>query len=248
MMNGGMISISWAKEHVPAILCAWYPGELGGVAIINTLLGLNNPGMDQNYIGHNYTGLNNPGGKVPTTWYDDSILQRSIYDMNLDSGDGLTHMYYTKQPLFDFGWGLSFTSFAYTWAPSTARDWRHSISTATFVAEGAVIAVDCTVKNTGNRSGDAVVLGFVNSTAAAFPRQRLFDFERVTLAPGAEVTVSLNATAEDLSVVDERGRRWLPPAQFVLRVGDVVAPVSLGIELLGPPLLLEDLSAFTGAE
>jgi beta-glucosidase len=87
MINGGMLAISWAKQHVPAILEAWYPGQLGGLAIVNTLL-----------------GKNNPGGKTPITWYPSSILDRDIHDMDLTSGDGLTHLYYTGELLWPFGW------------------------------------------------------------------------------------------------------------------------------------------------
>ena len=76
LINGGMLSIDWAKDHVPAILEAYYPGQLGGDAIVNTLL-----------------GLNNPGGKTPVTWYDESFAKsRPMDSMNLDTGDGLTHM------------------------------------------------------------------------------------------------------------------------------------------------------------
>ena len=87
MINGGMLAISWAKQHVPAILEAWYPGQLGGLAIVNTLL-----------------GKNNPGGKTPITWYPSSILDRDIHDMDLTSGDGLTHLYYTGEVIWPFGW------------------------------------------------------------------------------------------------------------------------------------------------
>jgi hypothetical protein len=87
MINGGMLAISWAKEHVPAILEAWYPGQLGGLAIVNTLL-----------------GKNNPGGKTPITWYPASILDRDIHDMDLTTGEGLTHLYYTGEVLWPFGW------------------------------------------------------------------------------------------------------------------------------------------------
>lgn len=66
MQNGGMLSISWAKERVPAILEAYYPGELGGDAIVRTLL-----------------GSNNPGGKTPVTWYPSTILQRDMHDMDV---------------------------------------------------------------------------------------------------------------------------------------------------------------------
>ena len=108
--------------------------------------------------------------------YDDSILQRSIYEMNLNSSDGLTHMYYRKQPLIPFGFGLSYTRFTYAWAASTrdalAVRGGRSISTAALASEGGAVSFNCTVRNIGSRSGDAVVLGFVNSSDSAFPRQR----------------------------------------------------------------------------
>jgi len=225
MINGGVISISWAKDNVPAILEAYYPGELGGPAIVNTLL-----------------GLNNPGGKTPVTWYDDSILSRNYLDMDLTSNDGLTHLYYSKTPLFPFGWGLSYTNFSYTWASGARKESLNVFSTEALAVDGAEVTVQCTVKNTGSRTGDAVVLGFVNSTGSAFPRQRLFDFERVTLAPGSQTTVQLKADAEDFSVVDADGRRWLRAARFTLRAGDVVAPATQLVDVHGPPQLLEDLS------
>lgn len=91
MINGGMLSISWAKQHVPSILEAYYPGQLGGDAITNTLF-----------------GLNNPGGKTPVTWYPETITERSMYDMDISNGTGLTHLYYNKgDELWPFGFGAS---------------------------------------------------------------------------------------------------------------------------------------------
>ena len=224
MINGGPLSVSWAKDHVPAILEAYYPGQLGGDAIVNTLI-----------------GKNNPGGKTPTTWYDDSILSRSMYDMNLNSGDGLTHMYYSKAPLWPFGFGLSYTTFSYSWKTGADASATAAVLSTEDLANSG-LEMQCTVTNTGKLSGDAVVLGFVNSTSPDFPRQRLFDFERVTVAPGAEKTVVLTADAEDLSVVDAHGRRWLRGGRFTLRAGDVMAPARRDVAVHGAARLLEDLS------
>ena len=107
----------------------------------------------------------------------------------------------------------------------------------------ASVSVECIVHNTGAVSGDAVVMGFVTSSDTQFPRQRLFDFQRVRLAPDASVTVMLTASPDMLSVVDEQGRRWLREGRFEFRVGDVVRPAEGHVvELRGQPQLLEDFS------
>jgi len=225
MINGGMLSVSWAKDNVPAILEAYYPGQLGGDAIVRTLL-----------------GINNPGGKTPVTWYPSSILQRNMWDMDITSGDGLTHLYYKGEVLWPFGHGLSYTSFSYTWSSTHSAIGGHaSYSVQELASAGQLgIGYECTVRNTGMVPGDAVVLGFANSTDPQFPRQKLFDFDRVTLRPGEEKTVLLTVTAEGLSVVDEGGRRWLRPAVVTIRIGDVIAPARATLELIGDTLLLED--------
>merc|ERR1711998_51591 len=98
------------------------------------------------------------------------------------------------------------------------------------------------VQNTGKVPGDAVVLGFANTTDPDYPRQKLFDFERVGLGPGESKTVLLTMGADHLSVVDKRGRRWLRPAEIMVRVGDVVAPAMLQFSLAGEEVMVEDLS------
>ena len=227
MINGGMMSISWAKEHVPAILEAYYPGQLGGDAIVNTLL-----------------GHNNPGGKTPVTWYPESITSRDIHDMDLNSGEGLTHLYYTGEVLWPFGFGLSYTTFTYTWADEgrVSSPVPHSrVPILEIMRTG--VRYRCTVQNTGAVTGDAVVLGFVNSTDPQFPRQKLFDFARVTLTPGASETVMLTLNADHLSVVSENGRVSLRPAQFTVRVGDVLVPATHTFEMIGSS---EQMYDYTG--
>jgi hypothetical protein len=102
-------------------------------------------------------------------------------------------------------------------------------------------SVKCTVKNVGERTGDAVVLGIMNSSDPQFPKQKLFDFARVRLSPGQETTVELRADLEDFSIVDDSGNRILRQAQYSLTVGDVVAPARATLSLVGAPATIERL-------
>eukprot|EP01084_Bolivina_argentea_P243621 408372_1 len=98
LINGGSIDISWAKTNVPVIIEAFYPGELGGVAITNIIL-----------------GLAVPVAKLPYTLYDKSFLtdRPSIMDMSLRDNGGITYRYYTGTPVYNFGFGLYYTNFTY---------------------------------------------------------------------------------------------------------------------------------------
>lgn len=100
----------------------------------------------------------------------------------------------------------------------------------------------CTVTNTGAVTGDAVVLGFINSTEPQFPKQKLFDFARVTLAPGASQTVLLTVAPSAFSVVDQDGRQSIQPSVYTVRVGDVVTPAMHTFETFGNAHLLDDYS------
>ena len=136
------------------------------------------------------------------------------------------------------------TTFSYTWSSSTESFIKAAapLTTEAMVAAGGDIGYECTVKNTGSVAGDAVVLGFVNSTDPQFPREKLFDFERVSLQPGESKTVLLTVTSDALSVVEEDGRRWLRSAGFTVAAGDREAPVTHAVDLLGLDQLLDDTS------
>lgn len=142
--------------------------------------------------------------------------------------------------LWPFGFGLSYTTFSYKWDARSGIAAVHSIAN---VMAGTGIQYACTVTNTGSRAGDAVVMGFANSTDPQFPRQKLVDFERVALQPGESKTVLLTVTPEHLSVVLDGGRRLLRGASFEMRAGDVVNPAIHRFTLTGDEVVLDDVSA-----
>jgi hypothetical protein len=207
---------------------------MGGTAIVNTL-----------------TGANNPAGKLDTTWYPaDFTTKRSMFDMDLRSGEGITHLWYSGTPLWAFGHGLSYTSFSYKWSEETTdekTDKTPARIAADALAAAGGVDYEVTVTNTGARAGDCVVLGFVGGTPPGFPRQRLFDFARVHLPAGASTTVLLSSPAEALAVVDAGGRRVLRAGVFEVRVGDLRAPAVRSLEVVpedgGGEVVLEDLGS-----
>lgn len=89
LINGGQLAIEWIKDNVPAIVEAFYPGELGGDAVADVLL-----------------GAYNPAGRLPYTVYPADFVRRSFFNMNLRTDGGITYMFYEGQALWEFGWGL----------------------------------------------------------------------------------------------------------------------------------------------
>ena len=153
--NGGPIDISWAKGNIPAILEAWYPGQFGGDAVLNTL-----------------TGKNNPAGKLPYTIYPADFVERSYFDMDMRSVDGVTYMWYRKEAVYKFGHGLSYSTFTYEWEDSEEEEQKVSLSelwmeyedytrSDRVLTEVETHPYSVKVTNIGSVAGDAVVLGFV---------------------------------------------------------------------------------------
>ncbi len=191
LLNGSALSINWANDHVPAILEAWYPGQAGGTAVAEALF-----------------GLTNPGGRLPVTFY------RSTSDLPAFDHYGMenrTYRYFTGQPLYPFGFGLSYTSFTY-------RDLR--IVPAN-VKPGDSVSVQVEVENTGQRLGDEVVQLYLKDVEASLPIPllQLQGFTRVALAPAKKQTVQFTLTAEQMSFADEDGKWVLEPGEFKVWVG-----------------------------
>ncbi len=191
LLNGSAVAINWASEHVPAILEAWYPGQAGGTAVAEALL-----------------GQTNPGGRLPVTFYRSADDLPSFSDYAMENR---TYRYFTGQPLYAFGFGLSYTTFAY----------RNLQVTPAQVKSGGPVTVHVEVENTGARAGDEVVQLYLRDRAASLPvpRLQLQGFNRLRLAPGEKQTVAFTLTAEQMSLVNESGQWVLEPGEFDVWVG-----------------------------
>lgn len=190
MMNGSALAINWAKEHADAILEAWYPGEEGGTAIAETL-----------------AGCNNPAGRLPVTFYTglDQLPAFGDYAM-----PGRTYRYFPGKPLYPFGYGLSYSRFAYGGLALSAGT----------VAAGHSLTASVTVRNTGQRDGDEVVqlyLGFPALPGA--PGQALRGFRRVHLKAGESRKVSFTLDPAGLSHVAPDGTRMVSAGHYRLSLG-----------------------------
>jgi beta-glucosidase len=179
LVSGSPLAVGSAADAVGAVIQAWYPGEEAGTALADVLFG-------------HY----NPAGRLPITFprsLDD------VPDFKSYSMVGRTYRYLEKEPLFPFGYGLSYTRFEYT----DARVSKERI------AAGDEIELSVTVENVGERTGDEVIELYVSDLDAScrVPRWELRGFSRITLAPGESRRVAFTLGARDLSLIDERGVR-----------------------------------------
>lgn len=191
LINGSAVAVNWADEHVPAILEAWYPGQAGGAAIAEALF-----------------GLTNPGGRLPVTFYRADSDLPPIEDYSMEQR---TYRYFTGQPLYAFGHGLSYTTFTY----------RNLHITPGNVKLGDSISVQVEVENTGKRLGDEVVQLYVQDVEASVlvPQLQLQGFTRLRLKPGEKRTIQFTLTPEQLSFVDDAGTWVLEPGEFKVWIG-----------------------------
>ncbi|HEY1806638.1 MAG TPA: glycoside hydrolase family 3 C-terminal domain-containing protein [Terracidiphilus sp.] len=203
LTNGSALAVNWANQNANAILDAWYPGEEGGNAVAQTL-----------------SGANNPAGRLPVTFYKgvDQLPNFEDYSMK-----ARTYRYFTGTPLYSFGYGLSYTKFAYSGltVPTDA------------VEAGKAAEFEATVTNTGSRAGDEVAelyLKFPNVAGA--PRVALRGFKRVHLEPGASTKVHFQLDPRALSMVTDLGVPTVADGQYTVSVGggqpDTGAPVVTG--------------------
>lgn len=191
LINGSALSINWASSHLPAILEAWYPGQAGGTAVAEALF-----------------GLTNPGGRLPVTFYQSASDLPAFDNYNMENR---TYRYFTGQPLYSFGFGLSYTTFTY-------RDLK--ITPAT-VKAGESVSVQVEIENTGQTPGDEVAQLYLKDVEASLPVPllQLQGFTRIHLAPGEKQTVQFNLTASQMSFADENGAGVLEPGEFKVFIG-----------------------------
>jgi len=181
LMSGSAVAVNWAQEHVPAIIEAWYGGQAAGSALADVLFG-------------DY----NPGGRLPVTFYK-SVNDLPAFDDYRMAGR--TYRFFKGSPLYPFGYGLSYTTFAY-------KNLR--TSTGTLGASDTVI-VRVDVTNTGRRSGDEVAQLYVRHLGSRVerPTEDLRGFRRVTLKPGETRTVEFSLPASSLAYWNSDLHRWV---------------------------------------
>ena len=190
VFSGSPLNLSWAAEHVPAIVQAWYPGEEGGNALADILFG-------------DY----NPAGRLPVTVVKslDQVPAFTDYSMK-----GRTYRYLREEPLYPFGYGLSYTKFTYS-----------NLTTLQEVVTGQELTVTFDVENSGSRPGDEVVQLYVrhHETALPTPNFGLQGFKRMTLQPGEKKTVSFTLTPRQLAIFAENGSCLVQPGALEIFVG-----------------------------
>ena len=206
LVGGSAITMSSWLDHVDGVLLAWYPGESGGNAVADVLF-----------------GDANPGGRLPIT-FPLAEGQLPLSYNHKPTGRGDDYLDLTGQPLFPFGFGLSFTTFAYS-------DLR--IGPGEIAPDGRAI-VTLRVRNTGSRAGSEVVQLYLRDVLASVARPVLMlaGFERVRLLPGEEREVSFPLGPEQLRMLD-RDMRWVvEPGMFRISVGASSKDIRLRGELM----------------
>jgi beta-glucosidase len=191
LTGGSPLAIPWAVEHIPAIVMAWYPGEEGGTAIADVLF-----------------GAANPAGRLPVTVVRSAEQLPPFDDYRME---GRTYRFLREDPLFPFGFGLSYTTFAYSALKLSAKR----------IAAGQSMKVGVTVRNTGRCAGDEVVQLYVTDVKASVPvaLRHLEGFARVHLKPGQKKVVTFTLTPDQMAIFDDAGRRVLEPGEFEISVG-----------------------------
>lgn len=191
LLNGSPVAINRAAELIPAIIEAWYPGQAAGQAIADVIFG-------------DY----NPGGRLTVTFYKSAADLPDFSDYRLA---GRTYRYFKKEPLFPFGYGLSYTRFKYS---------RFSVPGAIKVGEELPISVE--VENVGRRDGEEVVQVYLSrpeSTSPVNPLRWLVAYRRIFLRAGERQKVNLTVRPKEMMTYDADGNPVIEPGTLVISVG-----------------------------
>lgn len=211
MVHGRPWSIDWEKDHVPAILEAWYPGEQGGNAIAGILLG------DVNPSGRLNCSVPRSVGHLPVT-YDYKPSARGI---NREPGTpekpGRDYVFSSPAPLFAFGHGLSYTTFEY-------NDLKIDNN-----ASAKTVKVSVNVRNTGSRDGKEVVQLYVNDRVSSVttPQKMLKGFDKIELKAGEQKTVTFDLPYDELALWNASMQRVVEPGEFAVMIGRSAEDIAL---------------------
>ena len=192
LLNGRPLSINYIAEKVPAVLEGWYLGEEGGTGAADVIF-----------------GDANPGGKLPISFPHTVGALPDYY--NHKPSANRSYEFSTRQPLFAFGHGLSYTTFTFDNLKVEPQQ----------ILQGGTAKVSVDVTNTGTREGDEVPQLYIHQRVASVtqPVMQLRGFERITLKPGEKRTVEFTVTPETLSILNLDMHRVVEPGEFDLMVG-----------------------------
>jgi beta-glucosidase len=201
LVNGRPLSIRWAAEHIPAIVEAWNCGERGGEAVADVLFG------DYNPSGRLPISVPRHSGQLPIYYnYMPSKLRHRYVDMPIT-------------PLWEFGYGLSYTTFEYSNLALSAKE----------IGTQGSVEVSADVANTGKRAGEEVVQLYINDVVSSVvrPVKELKGFQKIALQPGEKKTVKFTLTPEELAAYDQSMVRRVEPGTFAVMVGSSSEQIKL---------------------
>jgi len=178
LLNGSALAINWEAENVPAIIDAWYGGQAAGTAIADVLFG-------------DY----NPAGRLPVTFYKSTADLPDFHDYSMRNR---TYRYFNGEPLYPFGYGLSYTTFKYS-----------KIKVPQGLTTGESYTVTTQIQNTGNKAGEEIVQLYVKhlDNGIRKPIVALKGFKRIYFKAGEIKTISFNISPESLSLVDKNNKQ-----------------------------------------
>lgn len=186
-MSGSAMAMTWEAENADAIIQAWYPGQAGGQAIADVLF-----------------GKYNPSGRLPVTFYASDCDLPPFEDYSMQ---GRTYRYFTGTPLYEFGYGLSYTRFEY--GPVDVAEYKDHFE----------ISVD--LVNVGNMSGDEIVQLYISPefVDSRIPHRSLKEFRRVSLNAGEKKTVKIILGKDAFNFFDENGNPYVVRGDYEISVG-----------------------------
>lgn len=194
LMSGSCLAIDWEKDNIPAILQTWYCGQEGGRAVADVLFG-------------DY----NPAGRLPITYYKS---ETDLPDISNYSMANRTYRFFTTEPLYPFGFGLSYTTFQYSDLDIANKEIE--------LCHTDTLMIPFSLKNTGNRDGDEVVQLYVKNMYSKIPQpiKQLKGFKRLNLKAGESISDTFKLNLHELYYYDTIVHQYIvEPGKYQIQMG-----------------------------